>query len=119
MKKTKTVFQTDLDGLYLYEVVANELAMEPGSFNIPFGAQEVAPPAAPTGQVARWTGSAWALVEDHRATTFYYTESGQAYTFGSTFEFEGIAVSYKGWGAVPPWLTDIQPQQSEEPASQA
>ena len=112
----KTVFQTDLDGLYLYDTVANELAMEPGAFNIPFGAQEVPPPAAPAGQVARWAGSAWVLVEDHRATQFYRTDSGQPYAFGSTIEVEGVAVSYKGWGAVPTWLTDVQPQPPEEPA---
>lgn len=112
----KPVYQTDLDGLYLYETVANALAMEPGAFNIPFGAHEVPPPAAPPGQVARWAGSAWILVEDHRATLFYSKDSGQPYAFGSTIEVEGAAVSYKGWGAVPAWLTDVQPQPPEEPA---
>ena len=30
----KTVYQANDDGLFLYETVANELALTPGSFNI-------------------------------------------------------------------------------------
>ncbi|WZB70777.1 hypothetical protein WJ968_37155 [Achromobacter xylosoxidans] len=41
----KKVYQTDSDGLYLYESIANELAMTPGRFNVPFGAYEDAPAA--------------------------------------------------------------------------
>lgn len=40
----KTVFQTNDDGLFLYESMANELALTPGAFNIPYGAYEDMPP---------------------------------------------------------------------------
>ena len=46
----KTVYQANDDGLFLYETVANELALTPGSFNIPYGAFEDAPPATTSQQ---------------------------------------------------------------------
>ena len=77
---TKTVYQSDpISGIYLFTTQANELALAPGLFNIPFGAYEEAPPAVPEGEVAQWnpTSSAWMAVEDHRGETFYLVRTGR------------------------------------------
>jgi len=105
----KTVYQTDVDGLFLYATTANELALAPGLYNIPFGAYEDAPPAAPAGQVARRTGDAWELVEDYRGVRLWLADSGMLYTIGQEVEVGGESVSYPGWGALPGWLTDAEP----------
>ena len=46
----KSVFQTDDDGLFLYETVANDLPLSPGAYNVPFGAYPDAPPAGSSGR---------------------------------------------------------------------
>ena len=106
----KTVYQSDpISGIYLFTTQANELALAPGLFNIPFGAYEEAPPAVPEGEVAQWnpTSSAWMAVEDHRGETFYLVKDGTAYEMGSSVEVDGEPTSYPGWGKVPAWLTLI------------
>lgn len=107
--KTKTVFQTDLDGLFLYETVANELALQPGSFNVPYGAVDSPPPQLPQGYVARWAGTTWESVEDHRADTLYVVDTGALYTRGSVVEVGDEEAAYAGWGPVPKWLTTSAP----------
>ena len=94
---------------HLFTTQANELALAPGLFNIPFGAYEEAPPAVPEGEVAQWnpTSSAWMAVEDHRGETFYLVKDGTAYEMGSSVEVDGEPTSYPGWGKVPAWLTLI------------
>ena len=105
----KTVFQTDDNGLFLYETVAHELALSPGLFNIPYGAQSAPPPAAPAGKVARWDGKAWDLVQDNRRRALWIATTGAPYTIGSNAEIGGTVYSYPGWGPLPEWLTDTQP----------
>jgi hypothetical protein len=101
----KVVYQTNHYGLFLYETVANELALEPGSFNIPYGAHESAPPPTEAGTVARWDDDAWTVVEDHRGDALFVKSSGTPYELGSEATVNGEAVSYPGWGPVPGWLT--------------
>lgn len=38
---------------------------------VPANATMIAPPAAPPGQVVRWTGAAWELVADQRGTEYW------------------------------------------------
>ncbi|KDD41757.1 hypothetical protein [Bordetella bronchiseptica] len=109
----KPVFQTDQDGLYLYETVANELSLAPGFFNVPYGAVEEEPPKPEPGVVARWTGVEWTLVEDYRGVELWIVETGQRYDLRTEVEFDGTAVSYPGWGEVPAWLTAVPPEPLE------
>ena len=78
----KAVFQTDNDGLYLYQSTANELALTPGTFNIPYGAYEDAPPAPPAGKWPRRLGDAWAMVDDYRTTPLYAPTAEHPYLAG-------------------------------------
>ncbi|WMD20915.1 phage tail protein [Achromobacter seleniivolatilans] len=115
----KTVYQTDSNGLYLYESVANELSLSPGSFNIPFGAYLDAPPQAEDGRRPRRDGDKWELVEDHRETSLWFAETGDQYTLGNVHDVDGVDVSYPGWGPIPAWLTAVAPVQSAQGAAEA
>ncbi|MPT39777.1 MAG: phage tail protein [Achromobacter sp.] len=109
---TKTVYQTDpASGIYLFPTQANELALAPGIFNIPFGAYEDAPPEVEPGHVAQrdHTGSGWTVVEDHRGEVFYLVDGGAQYSLGSVVDVDGQPMSYPGWGKVPAWLTQDAP----------
>lgn len=105
----KAVYQTDQDGLYIYETVANELALSPGSFNIPYGAQEETPPPTESGSVARWNNEAWTVVEDHRNDALVVTATGAPYELNVEATVDGDAVSYPGWGPLPGWLSLVAP----------
>lgn len=109
MHKHITVYQTDRDGLYLYETTACEFGLDEGVYNVPFGAFEDAPPIAPAGRVARRVGNAWKTVEDYRSTALWVAETKAPYVFGTVVEASGKDVSYPGWGPLPAWLTDVQP----------
>ncbi|MNV13481.1 hypothetical protein D3C71_1041200 [compost metagenome] len=104
-----TVFQTDVDGLYQYEAVAHELPLSPGKFNVPYGAETAAPPAAPPGMVARWGGKSWELVQDNRHADLWISTNNEPYTVGRDALLEGTVYSYPGWGPLPDWLTHIKP----------
>lgn len=58
---TRTVYQTDVNGVFVGLVQADESPLEPGVYLIPRGAVTEAPPTVPDGQQARWTGAAWVL----------------------------------------------------------
>lgn len=107
---TKTVYQTDpTSGIYLFTTQANELALAPGVFNVPFGAYEDSPPELAAGEAARWeqSSSAWTVVEDHRGERLYLVKDGTEYQTGSDVDIDGEPASYPGWGKVPAWLTPI------------
>ena len=111
--KTKAVFQTDRDGLFAYETVANELPLAPGYYNVPYGAREDAPPEAPAGMVARGVdGQPWALVEDYRAANLWVRATGEPYTCRDLIEIDGESASYPGWGPLPSWLTVEEPEKA-------
>ncbi|CAB3741836.1 hypothetical protein LMG1866_05661 [Achromobacter ruhlandii] len=105
----KDVFQTDDDGLYLYQSVANELALTPGAFNIPFGAYEDAPPTPPAGKWPRRQGSVWVMVEDYRTTPLWVVETGAPYSLGAEHDGADGKAIYPGWGKLPAWLTTVEP----------
>ncbi len=115
---TKTVYQTDpANGIYLFPTHANELALELGVYNVPFGAYEDAPPEVGPDHVAQrdHTGLGWTVVEDHRGEVLYLVDSGTQYPLGSVVDIDGHSLSYPGWGQVPAWLT----QTASTPASGA
>lgn len=107
----KIVFQANDDGLFMYQTVANELALTPGSFNIPYGACEVAPPMAPAGKWPRWVGQAWVMVDDYRTTPLWVVETGMPYSIGAEVDSAAGKVSYPGWGPLPVWLTQEDPSK--------
>ncbi|CUI71171.1 hypothetical protein [Achromobacter xylosoxidans] len=101
----KTVYQTNNDGLFLYETEANELALSPGAFNIPFGAVEAAPPKSQAHQVARYTGKKWEIVEDHRRSILNVVATGERYVIGQVVQLDDKPHVFPGWGPVPEWLS--------------
>ena len=115
----KPVFQTDSNGVYLYETRAAELPLSPGDFNIPFGAYEDAPPAAPHGHVAQRKANGWELVEDHRGAQFRITSTGEPYQLGDETGAADESAVYWGVGPIPDWLTayaddaDAAPSKTE------
>jgi hypothetical protein len=62
------VYQGDQSGFFMYESKAYELALQPGSFNVPYGALIVKPENPPQGYVARINidGDGWDIIEDPR-----------------------------------------------------
>jgi len=112
-----TVYQTDEDGAFLHPVVATELTLAPGTYNVPFGAKLTAPPDAPEGHVAIAVGEDWTTVEDHRKDTLYLVDSGEPYALKTTFALNGVAARYTGLGAIPDWLTLEAPVFEEQEQS--
>lgn len=113
----KVVYQTDSEGLFAYETVANELPLAPGYYNIPYGAYEDVPPPAPAGMVQRRVeGQPWYLVEDHRKDRLWVASTGAPYAPHEEIEVEGVRVSYPGWGLIPAWLTQEEPAPVEAPS---
>ena len=55
------VYQTNLQGIYIGPVMADESPLEPGVWLIPGGCVEVEPPAIPSGMLAVWEGDQWSL----------------------------------------------------------
>lgn len=106
---TIAVYQADIKGFFLYETIAHALALAPEYFNIPYGAYVDAPPPAQSGMIARRIDDEWVLVEDHREGIFYVVETNQPYNIGAPEMVGGVEVVYDGGGAVPDWLTDVEP----------
>lgn len=52
----KIVSQLDAAGVFIGATVADADPLEPGSFLVPGGAVDAAPPEVPPGHVARWAG---------------------------------------------------------------
>jgi len=64
-QKQKIVYQYDLAGRYLGEVVADESPREPGVYLLPTRTTETAPPERdtwPEGSWPRWMGTDWAMI---------------------------------------------------------
>ena len=72
---TKTVYQTNFQGLYVGPVIASESPLEPGVFLIPGGCVDVAPPEAPEGKVACWNGKRWQLLDYLNGLIVYNTST--------------------------------------------
>lgn len=75
----KPVCQLDDNGLYIGQVDAHlDINARDGSYIIPGGCIDTAPPETRDGHAARWTGEAWEYIPDHRGKTAYQTADGQA-----------------------------------------
>ena len=58
---SKTVSQLDVDGYFVGFAIADESPLEPGTFLLPGGCVDAAPPAIPEGHRARWDGSSFSV----------------------------------------------------------
>ena len=112
----KSVFQTDDDGLFLYETVANDLPCRPAP-NVPFGAYPDAPPAGGSGRCR--AGRQW-LADGRRPSRHAAMGggNGESYAIGSKIKLRGGVddLRYPGWGPLPAWLSDTAPQRPAEGA---
>ncbi|QJQ02097.1 phage tail protein [Herbaspirillum rubrisubalbicans Os34] len=114
-----TVYQADPLGFFLYPTEAFELPLQPGDFNIPYGALADAPPPVPQGHVARIADNSWSLVEDHRQDRLFYMIQAAAgdelsifseYVIGTSVMVDGQEQRYDGGGPVPAWLVAKLPE---------
>jgi len=109
--KSITVYQTDADGTYAHEAQAHELPLEPGVFNVPYGASLVPPLSVADGQVAvAVSGDNWVIM---RHATLYRTDNGEQYARGTVVNIDGQPVRYSGLGDIPDWLTLETPAPKE------
>lgn len=58
---SKTVSQLDVDGYFVGFAIADESPLEPGTFLLPGGCVDAAPPAIPEGHRTRWDGSSFSV----------------------------------------------------------
>ncbi|MDE1170929.1 MAG: tail fiber assembly protein [Verrucomicrobium sp.] len=49
--------------LYTGETVAMDCPIQPGLILMPYASTSVAPPSVVTGKIAKWSGTAWSLIE--------------------------------------------------------
>jgi hypothetical protein len=78
--KTKTVYQTSPQGLFIGITEADESPLEPGVFLIPGGCVETPPPLIPENKAAHWNGKAWQLVDYYQGLVVYSITTGQPLT---------------------------------------
>ena len=92
----RAVFQTNDDGLFLYESMANELALTPGAFNFPYGPYKDMPPPPPGRDraAARRPGLGPGRRLPHHAALV--VETGMPYSVGSEHPGADGPVSYPG-----------------------
>ena len=94
---TKQVCQLDANGHYLYTTDADLDPMAAdGSYILPGGCIDAAPPEAKPGHAAQWQNGAWAYLPDHRGQVFYSTGTGRPHTINAI-------------GALPGGITDTPP----------
>lgn len=75
---TKPVCQLDAENLYIGQVAADlDIMARDGSYIIPGGCIDTAPPEIPANNVARWTGDKWEFIEDHRGKVAYKKDDGE------------------------------------------
>lgn len=89
---TKPVCQLDADGIYLHQTVADldPLAAD-GSYLLPAGCIDTAPPEARAGFAACWLPekATWQYLPDHRGKTAYQTSDGAAVVIEKVGELPG------------------------------
>jgi hypothetical protein len=57
------VYQTDIEGFYIWTSVADPDPLTPGKWIIPGGCVTEQPPEVNESQRAKWSGSAWIIVD--------------------------------------------------------
>jgi hypothetical protein len=94
---TKTVYQTNPQGLYVGPAEADESPLEPGVFMIPAGCVESPPPVhIPELKAACWNGKAWQLVDYFEGLVVYSMTTCEPLTLTGT-------------GAIPDGYTTLRP----------
>ena len=85
----KTVCQTDADGLFVgLETADLDMYDKDGGYLLPAGCVDAMPPETKEGQAARWNGTGWDYIPDHRGQTAYLTDTGAAVTVGKAGELD-------------------------------
>lgn len=122
---TKPVCQLDSDGLYLGQTEADlDVYARDGSYLIPGGCIEVDPPENREGQAARWTGSGWEYITDHRGKTAYQTADGQAVIVNAVGElsdgltFDAPPSPWHTWGGKK-WVVSKEAKAEQLAQAQA
>ncbi|MBB6158526.1 hypothetical protein HDC30_005784 [Pseudomonas sp. JAI115] len=99
---SKTVYQTNAQGLYVGQVEAEESPLEPGVFLIPAGCVQTPPPAEiPPLKAACWNGKAWQLVDYFNGLVVYDTQTRQPLTL-------------TGIGPIPNGYTTQRPEPDQQ-----
>lgn len=58
---SKTVYQFDNNGYFLYETEADESPLQPNVFLFPKNTTETKPPRTVEGKIPRWNGINWTI----------------------------------------------------------
>lgn len=99
---TKTVYQTNHQGLYVGPIEAPASPLEPGAFLIPGGCVETPPPTdIPPLKSACWTGKAWQLVDYFNGLVVYDTTTRKPLTI-------------TGVGPIPHGYTTQRPEPDQQ-----
>ncbi len=96
----KIVYQTNAQGLYVGQTVADPSPLEPGVWLIPGGCVEQAPPERPEHKAAHWDGQAWQLVNFYDGLVVYDIKTGYPRTL-------------TGMEPIPSGYTTAQPGQDQ------
>ena len=76
----KIVYQTNAQGLYVGQAIADPNPMESGGWLIPGGCVEQAPPERPEHKAAHWNGQTWQLVDYHDGLIVYSIKTAEPRT---------------------------------------
>ena len=111
----KSVFQTDDDGLFLYETVANDLPCRPAPTTCPLAPIPMRRPRQARGRAGRAMAGRWSKTIAPRR---YGWRKRGVYAIGSKIKLRGGVddLRYPGWGPLPAWLSDTAPQRPAEGA---
>ncbi len=97
IKWTKPVCQIDTDNIYIGQVNAElDIYARNGSYLIPAGCIDISPPKISAEHTARWNGSDWEIIDDHRGKAAYR-------------KADGVAVIVDKAGSLPDELTMLEP----------
>lgn len=104
-----TAYGYDDDGLFTQAELCSPDPLESklkgnAVWLLPANATFVPPPAAESGKVAVWNGTAWDLKEDNRSTKYWLP--------GDTWQTEPREM--KGLGPLPEGAVTVQPEKSEK-----
>lgn len=90
---TKPVCRLDADNIYIGQTEAElDVYARDGSYIMPGGCVDAGAPEVRPGKAARWDGTQWQYLDDHRGKTAYDTANGNAVTVTAV-------------GQLPPHLT--------------
>lgn len=98
----KTVFKYDSDGVYICPIQAQENPVRKGIFLMPARSTEIEPPKCESPYIAKWNGTSWEQIEDHRR---HLNEQGN-YAGGTPFWLPAEGDNYQ---SEPRYMTELGP----------